>query len=184
MNPTESIWPVEDDESALIREVYARYGLAMYMAQVLEHGIVNALLVLRFLPTRAHHKSKEVWEFAFDDFYSGELGKTLGNMVRTLSALEVVPEQIIGQLRTAKVTRDVLAHRFFRDNDLKFMTQSGRVEMIEFCEKAAEEFRSVDRELEAYCKPYRVRFGMTDQWIDEKCSEMLAQARSDANQLD
>jgi hypothetical protein len=30
-----------DPESWLVREVYANYGLAMYEAQVLEHGIAN-----------------------------------------------------------------------------------------------------------------------------------------------
>jgi hypothetical protein len=87
MNRLEAIWDVSDPESALIREVYARYGLAMYMAQVLEHAIVNALLVLRFLPTRPVHNSKESWESAFDDFYIGEFGKTFGNMLKTLALL-------------------------------------------------------------------------------------------------
>jgi hypothetical protein len=33
--PRGAIWPNEDDESVQIREVYSRYGLAMYRAQVL-----------------------------------------------------------------------------------------------------------------------------------------------------
>jgi hypothetical protein len=33
------------------REVYARYGLAMYFAQVVEHAIVNLMIALR-LPER------------------------------------------------------------------------------------------------------------------------------------
>lgn len=33
-----SIWPTGSFEEEQIREVYSRYGLAMYMAQVLEHG--------------------------------------------------------------------------------------------------------------------------------------------------
>ena len=33
------------------REVYARYGLAMYFAQVVEHAIVNLMIALR-LPQR------------------------------------------------------------------------------------------------------------------------------------
>jgi hypothetical protein len=33
-----------DPESWLSREVFARFGLAMYSSQVLEHGIVNLVV--------------------------------------------------------------------------------------------------------------------------------------------
>jgi uncharacterized protein YutE (UPF0331/DUF86 family) len=175
MKPFEVIWNVDDPESAIIREVYARYGLAMYMAQVLEHAIVNALLVLRFLPTRPDHNSKESWESAFDDFYDGEFGKTFGNMLKTLDSLSILPLELISQLRAAKSTRDRLAHSFFRDHDLQFITQSGRVAMIDVCEAAIAEFKAADDELDAYCAPFRLRFGMTDEWIDQKLRELEAQ---------
>ncbi len=175
MNLLEAIWDVNDPESALTREVFARYGLAMYMAQVLEHSIVNALIVLRFLPTRPHHSSKESWEAAFDDFYNNEFGKTLGNMINTLDRLDIVPQHLVLQLRSIKKNRDVLAHSFFREHDLKFETQAGRVEMIAFCESAIAEFKAADEELEAFCAPYRRRYGMTDEWIEQKLSERKAQ---------
>jgi len=35
-----------DDESWQTREVYAKYGLAMYLAQCLETGLVNLLVYL------------------------------------------------------------------------------------------------------------------------------------------
>ncbi|WP_168727376.1 hypothetical protein [Sphingomonas sp. CCH10-B3] len=183
MNRLEAIWDVSDPESALIREVYARYGLAMYMAQVLEHAIVNALLVLRFLPTRPVHNSKESWESAFDDFYVGEFGKTFGNMLKTLDSLCILPPEIILKLRAAKSTRDMLAHSFFRDHDLQFITQSGRVAMIDVCEAAIAEFKAADDELDAFCAPFRLRFGMTDEWIDQKFRELEAQAHEAHNSI-
>ena len=108
MNPADTILPIDDPESALVRKVYARYGLAMYMAQVLEHAIVHALLVLRFLPTRPDHRSNETWESAFDDFYVCEVGKTFDNVLRNLLALDIVPLPLMDRLREAKKTRDSL----------------------------------------------------------------------------
>jgi hypothetical protein len=32
------------DKDEHVNEVYARFGLAMYFAQVLEHGLVNAFI--------------------------------------------------------------------------------------------------------------------------------------------
>ena len=36
-----------DNEDEHTKEVYARFGLAVYYAQVLEHGLVNALTISR-----------------------------------------------------------------------------------------------------------------------------------------
>lgn len=176
MNPLESIWDAGDPESALIREVYARYGLTMYMAQVLEHAVVNALLVLRFLPKRPDHNSNESWESAFDDFYGRELGKTFGTTLKTLDGLSILTPELISKLRAAKSTRDRLAHSFFRDRDLQFFTQSGRVSMIDDCEAAIAEFEAADGELEAFCAPFRLRFGITDEWIEQMVRELEVQA--------
>lgn len=41
----------QEDRDALVREIYAHYGLAMYQAQVLEHGIVNAMVYAQ-MPNR------------------------------------------------------------------------------------------------------------------------------------
>jgi hypothetical protein len=35
------------DQGDQIRDTYAHFGLAMYMAQVLEHGLVNAMVIAR-----------------------------------------------------------------------------------------------------------------------------------------
>lgn len=40
------------DEDEHVKEVYARFGLAVYFAQVLEHGLVNALVILFLLPRK------------------------------------------------------------------------------------------------------------------------------------
>lgn len=39
------------DEDDHVKEVYARFGLAVYHAQELEHGLVNAPVVLGLIPS-------------------------------------------------------------------------------------------------------------------------------------
>jgi len=48
-----------DPESWLTREVYANFGLALYMAQVLEHGLVS-VAVLTGIRDRLYSTSGEV----------------------------------------------------------------------------------------------------------------------------
>lgn len=48
--------------SEQVKEIYANFGLAVYQAQCLEHGLVNALVLLDLIPNRRKlTKSAEEW---------------------------------------------------------------------------------------------------------------------------
>jgi hypothetical protein len=175
--PPGAIWPADDEASIQIREVYSRYGLAMYQAQVLEHGMVNAVVVARMLPTMRTYNDREAWEDAFDRAYDSELAKTFGNMLRALEPLE-----LIGRLRAAKVERDHLAHRFFREHDQDFIGMAGRTRMIAECEAIIERFAAIDTELETFMRPLRERHGITAEWIDGHMAAAIAAAESEASE--
>lgn len=170
------VWPAVEDDEVQIREVYSRYGLAMYQAQVLEHGMVNAVIVARMLRTMRRHLKRTTWEAAFDGAYEAELAKTFGNMLRALEPLGL-PAEFMARLRVAKVERDRLAHRFFREHDLNFLGPIGRTRMIAECEDAVELFTGIDRELEAMMAPQRERHGITAEWIAACMAEAQAKAR-------
>ncbi|MCQ0989014.1 hypothetical protein [Jiella marina] len=175
--PPGSIWPAGDTKSEQIREVYSRYGLAMYQAQVLEHGMVNAVIFARMLPTMREHKDRSAWEEAFDRAYDIELAKTFGNMLRALEPLGLHPD-LLGRLRTAKVERDRLAHSFFREHDEDFLNRSGRTRMIVECEDAIERFSAIDTELEEAMRPQREKYGITEEWVDRQLAAALEHARA------
>lgn len=175
--PPGAIWPAGDADSVQIREVYSRYGLAMYQAQVLEHGIVNAVIVARMLPTMRDHPDRAAWESAFDQAYDTELAKTFGNMLRALEPL-ALPDDLMRRLREAKVERDRFAHRFFREHDEDFLSRSGRTRMIAECEDAIERFTNIDAELEAFMRPQRERHGITAQWIEDHLAAAIEAAEA------
>lgn len=174
-----AVWPAEDDDSIQIREVYSRYGLAMYQAQVLEHGMVNAVIIARMLPTMRSHPDRSAWEDAFDQAYDVELAKTFGNMLRALEPLDL-PAMLLKRLQAAKVERDRLAHRFFREHDEHFLSASGRTLMIGECEDAIELFSRIDADLEELMRPQRERFGITNDWVDELLAAALDAAGDEA----
>lgn len=163
--PTGEIWPAEDAESVQIREVYSRYGLAMFKAQVLEHGIVNAIIIAIMLPTFHVSADRSAWEKAFEQAYDFELAKTFGNMLRALEPLDL-PASIMTRLGEAKHERDRLAHRFFREHHEDLLGRSGRTRMISECEAAIQLFSAVDAELEEYMRPAREQYGITNEWIE------------------
>jgi hypothetical protein len=173
--PSGSIWPAGDEEAVQIREVYARYGLAMYQAQLLEHGMVNAVIITRMLPTIREYPDRLAWESAFDRAYDVELAKTFGNMLRALGPLHL-PEELLERLRGAKFERDRLAHRFFREHDKDFLDQAGRARMIVECEGAIEMFSTMDARLEEHMRPQCERHGITSEWIERHVAAALAAA--------
>lgn len=173
--PPGSIWPADDEDAVQIREVYSRYGLAMYQAQVLEHGMVNAVIVARMLPTMRGYPDRWAWEEAFDRAYDVELAKTFGNILRALEPLNL-PEELLERLRGAKSERDRLAHRFFREHDEDFISRAGRTRMIAECEQAIELLSAIDAELEEHVRPQRERHGITSEWIERHLAAALATA--------
>jgi hypothetical protein len=173
--PPGSIWPADDEDAVQIREVYSRYGLAMYQVQVLEHGMVNAVIVGRMLPTMRRHPNRSAWEDAFDRAYDIELAKTFGNMLRALETLNF-PEELLKRLRSAKTERDRLAHRFFREHDRDFLSRAGRTRMIAECEDAIEMFSTIDADLEERIRPQRERHGITSEWIERHLAAALTAA--------
>jgi len=174
--PPGSIWPASDFDEEQIREVYSRYGLAMYMAQVLEHGMVNADIVIRTLGTRATHADEASWHAAFDEAYEVGLARTYGNMLKQIERLEGFPADLLARLRQAKEDRDVLAHRFFWQNDISFMSQPGRTAMIAWCEARIELFKDLSDAVDAFVRPIRERHGISEEWIEQAMELSLKQA--------
>jgi len=147
-----------------IKEVYANFGLAIYQAQCLEHGLVNALVFLDLIPNRRSvAKSASEWAALVDSFMDARFELTLGKMIRALKDITVVPVELRDHLASALSKRNWLAHRYFRDRAEAFLTQSGRAAMVTELEQMQAAFSQADDTLEATIRPARERIGLTDE---------------------
>jgi len=145
------------------KTVYAHFGLAVYLAQCLEHEIANCLVSLDLIPNTAHLvRSKVEWESSCDAFFDGHFKHTLGRMIDDLRRVATVPAQLEVKLASALQSRNWLAHSFFRERSDDFMTRAGRDRMIAELEAAQEVIRDADRSLHSTFKPVRERYGFTD----------------------
>src|SRR5438034_11431655 len=120
--------PMTTDEH--IREVYAYFGLAAYFGQVLEHGIVNAMVILR-LPNRDRFTRGDI-----DAFMDQQFENTLGKLIKTLRAEIALPADLEGILKQALKLRNWLCHDYFRERAREFMTEAGRAGMLAELEDA------------------------------------------------
>lgn len=167
-----AVWPVESLEEIQIREVYARFGLAQYTAQVLEHGLVNALLILDLVPKGPSFMCGEEWVRAVDVFFDAEFAKTFGNLVKRIEGTGKISVSLIELLKVCKSDRDVLAHRFFRDKAIDFATKQGRKNMIIACEDMIEKFSSADKKLSDEVRPVREKYGISDARMQQEYEKM------------
>ncbi len=166
------------DENEHVKEVYARFGLAVYQAQVLEHGIVNALIFLDLIPSRVGEiTSREQWEHDFDEFMGRHFDITLGRMIRRLNAVATLSEALEGLLRTALERRNWLAHDYFRERATQFMTEAGRDVMIRELMEARDLFAEANGLLGGVIAPLRERHGITDELLGQEFRQLLREAK-------
>ena len=153
-----------DPESWLTREVYAHYGLALYMAQVLEHGIVN-------LATWTGVREGTIRSFEESEADSADLFKlTMGKVKQVLVSRQPDVADLDELLMCAVRLRNFLAHRYFRERSAAFMTEDGRNQMIEELKKAAAYFREVDDKLKPFTSQIIEAMGIA-KCMDEAMEE-------------
>ncbi len=153
-----------DDEQT--RDVYAYYGLAMYLAQTLEHGIVNALVILQ-LPDKDKYTRQNI-----DEFMEGRFQKTLGALLKHLKSEVALPPNLESTLTEALKRRNYLAHHYFREKAEHFVTRNGRDQMLQELQNDQRLFEMADEQLEMVLKPFREKHGVTDGVYEEEYKRM------------
>jgi hypothetical protein len=164
----------EGSKDGHVKTVYAHFGLALYLAQVLEHGLANALMWAELLPRRTGKPvSRKQWETEFDLFMNQQFEKTLGRLIRSLGRAASVSADLEGLLTDALKTRNFLAHHFFRERAESFMSREGRDKMIEELERAQKLFDFAEVKLTEIAKPLREKYGLTDERLEPFEQEYL-----------
>src|SRR5690606_33917830 len=114
-----------------VKDIYAHFGLAIYQAQCLEHGLVNALVFLDHIPKRRKFaKSATEWADSVDSFMESKFEYTLGRMIRELGEVTPVESGLQDLLSLALKRRNWLAHGYFKDRAEDFLTKTGRAKML------------------------------------------------------
>jgi len=163
-----------------VKTVYAHYGLALYIAQCLEHGLAIALVYLDLITRKARAvRTQEEWTAEVDSFMDRNFEQTLGRLIRNLRDTTDVPSELEDQLAQALKCRNWLTHHFFRERASEFMSASGRDSMIRELEKAQELFQAADDLLGRTIKPIREKYGYTDERLEKSYKELISQIEHD-----
>ena len=168
-----------EDANEHHKSVYAHFGVAIYYAQCLEHGLVNSLVYVDLIPNHPRPvRSAEDWQRSFDGFMDREFEKTLGQLIRKLSAVATVPSTLTLKLEAALRLRNWLAHEYFRERATEWLSREGRDRMILELEECRKSFIEADRLLDVTFKPVREKYGLTDERLQREYQEYIVGAQA------
>lgn len=180
-----------DSESWLVRETFAYFGRAMYMASVLEVGLAHVLMAGQFLKATKEKLigangqfDQEKYEADFDQFMDDQFKQTMGNLIKRVNEFANFDDGLKGRIQKAKERRDFLAHNYWREYGEKFCTASGKEEMAEELNADAEMFLQLDRDIYAATAEMRKNVGMNDSLIEKYVEKWFAKLQDDREAKD
>lgn len=156
----------EEPDDDVIREVYARFGLAYYESECLHRSLCIAFawsgLPPRDLTTQPRVEERLAQAFSL----------TLGDVAGRLQ--DVLPAELLTDLQSAVDKRNFLAHQFwFERAHLMFSEESVQrliVELQEYCD----EFDGLDKQIGVWLTRKRRELGFSDEMLQASLEEVLA----------
>lgn len=175
------------DEGEHCKDVYAYFGRAFYEAGVVETGLSLTVMHLDFLTKEAEKWRRDGmssfvradYEAAFDAFMEQLQSKTLGDLIKALKRLSVLPPTIVKLLDDTNRKRNFLTHHFFRESAVRFTLRKGRDEMIAELDEAHTLFLITDRTVTEWAKPFREKIGLNEKTFERYYAEFIASLPKD-----
>ena len=160
------------------KELFANYGLAIYVANVLEYSIIYALFALELGPRYKNFRSEAEWGKAYEEFFEQALSLTFGHLVKRLTTHMQMPSEVAEMLKTAKFVRDNLVHHFAKETAELFYSEKGRRQMVESCEGAVALFEACHSDVERITTRQFELMGIdTARWtarVEEEMSRLIS----------
>ncbi|QJR19116.1 hypothetical protein [Pelagibacterium halotolerans] len=158
------------DEGGHVKDTFAYFGRAYFMANAFEAGLAIASMILGFL---AEEKAKlasgerkefdqDQYEKDFDAYMARQHAQTLGNLIKNVSRFPALGNDFLSLLPEVKAKRDFLAHHFFRVRAVPFASRHGRDRMIQELRDMEEIFERADSMLTKLMKPHYLEIGLDE----------------------
>jgi hypothetical protein len=154
--------PTSDD----VKEVYARFGLAYYMAEALHRGLCNLYCASQMPPDGpvTRPRVEEHLRTAFET--------TLGQLLPKLQP--VLPSTLVPKLELAVERRNFIAHYFWYERIRLMMSVGGLEEMVNELSADTDLFSEMDAEIQKLLEPFHSRMGLTQEHLSLALAETMS----------
>ncbi len=157
-------------ETELIKEVYARFGLAYYQSECAHKSICSIYALCTF------RESMDITAPRVEEKYVQAFSLTFGRLIESIQ--NVIPTELFATLEIAVVKRNHLAHHFWYDRAHLMFGNSGLQEMLKELVDLAEFFESLDESVDKFLIPRFRTLGITQE-MQERVFEELATGKRD-----
>lgn len=155
-----------ENEELHVKEVYAHFGLASYMAQCLERSIAMILVYIYGKgPT-------EITRTELDQVLNKTFKKTMGQLIKELGSKNDA-DFVELELDLALEKRNWLIHNYFYDRSGYFLTQKGRDMMIVELIEIRELLERIDDIFVEICDEKIKGFGVSEEKVQEYMRNVL-----------
>lgn len=168
--PTDEGYPSIDDlpeDSDQIQECYARFGLAMYYAQVLEANLINLIWFHEMLAGR--FTTPQDLDARRDDLWT----RTLGSLLKIGGTGPLATAEDAVAFRNALAARNRLAHRFWWEAAELMMTTRGREQVLSDLDGNRHVFREVEDRVRRMLLTLGGPRGLTDERITAEMHRIM-----------
>ena len=161
------------------KEIFARFGLAIHVSNVLETSLLNYAFFAETFPKIGSFKDQAEWEAHYDRLFDWGYAQTFGNLIKHVEKKALLQGEDIELLRACKMARDTLVHHFMRDEAGLIYSPVGRSRMVEECHNATLLFEVAEKDLSAHIDAAMNKAGVdVEQWNRKVSDQMDALIQS------
>jgi hypothetical protein len=150
----------------LVREMYARFGLAYYHSEVLHRGLC-IILAMSDLPRRDMITRPRV-----EEHFANAFSLTLGQVITELAGR--IPEEYSTRLEEVREKRNFLAHHFWFDRAHLMFRADNIQQLIEELDGYTVIFSRLDEETTAWFHKRQNELGITDDMLQDSIARFLS----------
>lgn len=155
------------EQDYIVREIFAYYGRTMYLAQAIEKGIMNLIVV-------SQHKHG-INKTRYDEILHEKSSMTFGQLKREIKDLDCFSDlelELIGEFHKK---RDFLAHSFWWERAVEFYDEKLQHKLLNELDKLTEFLDSLNELVENKTKPFIEKHNID---IDSIRNEMITQGKT------
>ena len=157
---------LEFSDTDQYKEVYARFGLCIFHFQVLEHQLLNMILIIN------KQMNIKMSDEEYNQIFYSYSDNTMGKLIEKVSTLFRFDEKIRAKLWDIHQKRNFYAHHYFKDRSTKWYTIEGRFEMIQEIDLVDMKTKELEENLVILAEPLVKSLGLTDEIIEKEFKKL------------
>lgn len=155
------------EQDYIVREIFAYYGRTMYLAQAIEKGIMNLIVV-------SQHKHG-ITKTRYDEILHEKSSMTFGQLKREIIDLDCFSDHELELIEKFHEKRDFLAHSYWWERAVEFYDEKLQYKLFNELDDLTEFFDSLNELIENKAKPFIEKHNID---IDSIRDEMIAQGKT------